>query len=534
MPQISLSDINNDINTGDLQGANIITDDYDDSNIIVSNYDDNQELITIIFKMKDSDLNQYGSDIKNTNNFILNLNSTTQQDDKTIPNSFKANVLIVAGGGGGGYNIGGGGGGGEVIYIDNITMVSGIPYNILVGKGGKGSSNNTYTGDSGYNSAINNIVALGGGGGGSYIYDNKDNFYIDDIKNKTIIYTYTKHQETELKEGSGLDGGSGGGSCCLQFKNSIDEENRYRANSKKVLNSVLSDYDHYYSYGNNGGITVNEIEIFNNNDDTGRKTHISVTGAGGGGAGETGKNGVQNINERPHGGDGICIEDILTSSGNIKFCSPIYNGISCDITETPHFFTNEPESKYRSEISSVTNHHYYGAGGGGGSFNRYAGNGGKGGGGGGGYCELILSSVQEEKNICGTNSYNTNSDDISNCNGRNGNSDNIISSSTDDYNNLNSKGGNGLNHTGSGGGGGGFASNGGNGGSGLVVILLRNVKEPIEEEIEETTMDKAVEISKIFDNQKAILGKNLATLYEYNIKEHKEFYDYIERIYDKI
>ena len=108
MPQISLSDINNDINTGDLQGANIITDDYDDSNIIVSNYDDNQELITIIFKMKDSDLNQYGSDIKNTNNFILNLNSTTQQDDKTIPNSFKANVLIVAGGGGGGYNIGGG------------------------------------------------------------------------------------------------------------------------------------------------------------------------------------------------------------------------------------------------------------------------------------------------------------------------------------------------------------------------------------------------------------------------------------------
>ena len=38
-------------------------------------------------------------------------------------------------------------------------MVSGIPYNILVGKG-KGSSTNTYTGDSGYNSAINNIVAL--------------------------------------------------------------------------------------------------------------------------------------------------------------------------------------------------------------------------------------------------------------------------------------------------------------------------------------------------------------------------------------
>ena len=43
-----------------------------------------------------------------------------------------------------------------------------------------------------------------------------------------------------------------------------------------------------------------------------------------------------------------------------------------------------------------------------------------------------------------------------------------------------------------------------------------------------------VKISNEFNNQKTILGKNLAILYEYNIKEHKEFYDYIERLYDKI
>ena len=528
MPEIALSSINSDINLGDLGNAIITTDDYN-NNIIVNNYGQNEELITIIFKMKDNDLNQYGSDKQNTNNFILNLNSTTQQDDKTISDTFKANVLIVAAGGGGGYNIGGGGGGGEVIYIDNIDMVSGIPYNILVGKGGKGSSTSTYTGDSGYNSAINNIVALGGGGGGSYIYDKIDNFYIDDIKDQPIIYTYTKHQQTKLKEGSGLDGGSGGGSCCLQFYNDIEEENIYKGNNNKVLNSVLSDYDYYYSYGNNGGITINNIEKFNNKDDSGVSTHISVTGAGGGGAGKAGDNGTIDIH-RPHGGDGICIEDILTNTGNIKFCSPIFNGISCDIRETTHFFTNEPESKYRSEINGETNHYYYGAGGGGGSFNRFAGNGGKGGGGGGGYCEIKLS-VQQDTSICGTNSYNSDSTD--NCDGKNGNKDNVIST-TGEFNNLNSKGGNGLNHTGSGGGGGGFASNGGHGGSGLVVILLRNVKEPIEQEIEETTMDKAVKISNIFNNEKAILGKNLATLYEYNIKEHKEFYDYIERLYDKI
>ena len=529
MPEIvALKDINNDIKLEDLEGATITTGDYD-NNIIINNYGENEELITIIFKMKDSDLN--GENKKNTNNFILNLNSTTQKDEKTISDSFKANVLIVAAGGGGGYNIGGGGGGGEVIYIDNIDMVSGIPYNILVGKGGKGSSNNTYTGDSGYNSAINNIVALGGGGGGSYIYDNNDKFYHEDIKDQPIIYTYTKHLETELKEGSGLDGGSGGGSCCLQFYDDIEEENRYRGNSKKLLNSVLSDYDYYYSYGNNGGITINNIEKFNNkDDDTMVSTHISVTGAGGGGAGQQGYIGNDNREQLPHGGDGIRIEDILTNTGNIKFCSPIFNGISCDMITTQHFFTNEPESKYRSQIEDETDLYYYGAGGGAGSFNRFAGNGGKGGGGGGGYCEIKLSE-QVAASICGTNSYNSDSTD--DCNGKNGNKDNVIST-TGEYNNLNSKGGNGLNHTGSGGGGGGFASNGGHGGSGLVVILLRNTKETIEDDIEETTMDMAVKISNEFNNQKAILGKNLATLYEYNIKEHKEFYDYIERLYDKI
>ena len=122
MPEIvALKDINSDIKLEDLEGATITTGDYD-NNIIINNYGENEELITIIFKMKDSDLNGYGEDKQNTNNFILNLNSTTQQEDKTISDSFKANVLIVAAGGGGGYNIGGGGGGGEVIYIDNIDI----------------------------------------------------------------------------------------------------------------------------------------------------------------------------------------------------------------------------------------------------------------------------------------------------------------------------------------------------------------------------------------------------------------------------
>ena len=57
MPEIALSSINSDKNLRDLQSATITTDDYD-NNIIVNNYGENDELITIIFKMKDSDLNQ--------------------------------------------------------------------------------------------------------------------------------------------------------------------------------------------------------------------------------------------------------------------------------------------------------------------------------------------------------------------------------------------------------------------------------------------------------------------------------------------
>ena len=34
-----------------------------------------------------------------------------------------------------------------------------------------------------------------------------------------------------------------------------------------------------------------------------------------------------------------------------------------------------------------------------------------------------------------------------------------------------------------------------------------------------------------FDNNKKEFGKHLSELYNYNIKEHKEFYDYILHIY---
>jgi hypothetical protein len=74
-------------------------------------------------------------------------------------------ILIVGGGGGGGCDRAGGGGAGGLVFQTNI-LLNGI-INVLVGRGGIASVNDTTTGGNGSSSSINSIIALGGGGGGS-------------------------------------------------------------------------------------------------------------------------------------------------------------------------------------------------------------------------------------------------------------------------------------------------------------------------------------------------------------------------------
>ena len=93
-------------------------------------------------------------------------------------------------------------------------------------------------------------------------------------------------------------------------------------------------------------------------------------------------------------------------------------------------------------------------------------------------------------------------------------------------------GGNGIQHTGGGGGGGGLLSNGGNGGSGIIILLLQNngyipeKEESVSEELNEKLLNN-------MKNNKKILGKNLSYLYNYNVKDNKELYHYIDKLYDE-
>ncbi len=77
--------------------------------------------------------------------------------------------LIVAGGGGTGWDVGGGGGGGGVLS-GTSTKVRGTTFAISVGGGGLSHPANSSNskGNSGGNSSLFELTAIGGGGGGSY------------------------------------------------------------------------------------------------------------------------------------------------------------------------------------------------------------------------------------------------------------------------------------------------------------------------------------------------------------------------------
>lgn len=106
-------------------------------------------------------------------------------DNFSLTQQLDLEYLIVAGGGGGGNgdDVGGGGGGGGaggLISSNGVVTKDADSYEIIVGKGGKGSSAGSGTvGQNGENSSAFGQTAIGGGGGG--------------MRN------------------AGLDGGSGGG-----------------------------------------------------------------------------------------------------------------------------------------------------------------------------------------------------------------------------------------------------------------------------------------------------------------------------------
>ena len=76
-------------------------------------------------------------------------------------------ALVVAGGGGGGYADGGGGGAGGLIYSSSVQVTPGVIYPVVVGQGGYGVGTSNTAAGNGQNSSFANLIAIGGGAGGT-------------------------------------------------------------------------------------------------------------------------------------------------------------------------------------------------------------------------------------------------------------------------------------------------------------------------------------------------------------------------------
>lgn len=179
--------------------------------------------------------------------------ATEVQNFKPVVKDLNARILLVGGGGAGGTLRGGGGGAGGIVDTNNIALIFGTSYSVVVGTGGAITQG---TGGRGGNSSVSNAtevvgcVALGGGGGGGF-------------------------KETGAAGGSGGGGGGNGGSVDLP---------------------KLAGGDGTLEQGNNGGA--------GNSDWTGR-----ASGGGGGGAGAVGADSTA-VAVPGAGGDGR-VSDIL-------------------------------------------------------------------------------------------------------------------------------------------------------------------------------------------------------------------------------
>ena len=92
------------------------------------------------------------------------------QYDITFSTDTICDILIIGGGGSGAQKAKAGAGAGGLVYVHNANIIAGT-YNILVGNGGTGNdinsiSEHTYrSGNRGFDSKFDNIIALGGGAG---------------------------------------------------------------------------------------------------------------------------------------------------------------------------------------------------------------------------------------------------------------------------------------------------------------------------------------------------------------------------------
>jgi hypothetical protein len=107
-----------------------------------------------------------GGTVVGAGNYIYHTFTSTGtfQPTEQIKN---AEVLTVAGGASGGSWDGGGGGAGGCLYSPNTTFIAGTTYPVVIGAGGAYTSARGDTANSGTNSSVGSISAIGGGYGGN-------------------------------------------------------------------------------------------------------------------------------------------------------------------------------------------------------------------------------------------------------------------------------------------------------------------------------------------------------------------------------
>lgn len=256
---------------------------------------------------------------------ILNLDAADITSRRTI-NSVE--VMVVGGGGGGGMDMGGGGGGGGVLYDPNHRVTPGVGITVTVGAGGFGApaGNGGFRTDgagpqpnfhqftipatNGSDSIFGNIVAKGGGKGGSSYFQYTPDF------------------------GIGATGASGGGNSGYTAGNTTTAPQGIVGQGFKGGNAGGGSY---YSGGGGGagapgadgpntphggaGITIPRISPFHYGGGGGGASYSSGQGGNGGiGGGGGGANGTTvggaGINNGSPGGGGGSGQWANTPGGN--------------------------------------------------------------------------------------------------------------------------------------------------------------------------------------------------------------------------
>lgn len=149
--------------------------DSDLDNITIKNLQDNTEYgISVKAKNEDGEETSLSTEGRGSTLEFVTYSTFTTSGTWVAPDGINAaDVECWGGGGGGGGSTantsygGGGGGGGAYSKVNNVTVIPGSEYQVIIGSGGSGGTQNS-DGDPGEDSTFETdvLVALGGQGGG--------------------------------------------------------------------------------------------------------------------------------------------------------------------------------------------------------------------------------------------------------------------------------------------------------------------------------------------------------------------------------